>query len=69
MSGGAGPSKYNISRGAGVGLLGLSVVLFFLAVASGNVIPGLNAGWVWGVSGGLVTVSIVLAIWISGRDR
>lgn len=68
MSGGACPSKYNISRGVGVCLVGLSVVLFFLAVASSNVIPRLNAGWVWAVSGGLVTVSVILAIWISGRD-
>lgn len=54
--------KDNVSRGAGVGLVGLSFVLFFLALASASLIPGLNATWVWVVSGGLTAGSSGLAL-------
>lgn len=68
MSNVAHPDKDNVARGAGVGLVGLSIVLFFLALASSDVMPGLGAAWVWAISGALTALSFVLALWISGQD-
>lgn len=51
-----------------MGLVGLSGVLFFLTLASSDLIPDLNGTWVWLVSGALTAVSIFLFIHISGRD-
>lgn len=55
-------------RRAGVGLVGLSAVLFFRALASGDAIPGLSAGRVWVIRGGQTALSRILAVWVPGRD-
>lgn len=68
MSNAARPHRDNVARGVGVGLIGLSVVLFFLALTSSDAIPGLGTAWVWTISGGLTAVSFVLAIWIARRE-
>lgn len=67
MSSVARRDRDNSARGTGAGLVGLSFVLFFLALASSSVIPGLSADWVWAISSLLTTGSFVLAIWISRR--
>lgn len=67
MSGVPRPGGDGTGRAAGVGLVGLSGVLFFLALTSSGLVPWLGGIWVWLIAGALTVVSLLLFICISGR--
>lgn len=69
MSSVSRPDGDDTGRAAGAGLMGLSGVLFFLALASSGRIPWLDGIWVCLIAGALTSVSLLLFVYISGRGR
>lgn len=69
MSSVSRPDGDNTGRAAGVGLVGLSGVLFFLALVSSGLVPSLSGIWVWLIAGILTTISVALFIYISISGR
>lgn len=53
MSRVAYPGGDNRGEGADAGLVSFSLVLFFLALAASDLVPGLNPARAWAISGAL----------------